>query len=101
MTALYKTRKSSGAASVAALFVISSAIVILGVVFSVYAVLNNVSFSVMGSKIPAVLFAAVVVFLGVRYFLATKKLWSKIKGQEFSWKNFKKQVDQNNVKGEA
>lgn len=101
VTKLYKAKNNSGVASITALFIVSSAIIILGAVFSVYSVLNNISFSVMSAKIPAVLFGAVVVFLGARYFLATIKLWSKIKGQKFSWRNFRKQVDQSNVKGEA
>jgi hypothetical protein len=80
-------------AAVIVLLSISSAITLLGVAFGVYAVLNNVAFSVMSAQIPGVIFAAVVVFLGVRYFLASLRLRDKIRGMKFSWKNFRKQVN--------
>jgi hypothetical protein len=36
------------------------------------------------------LFAAVVAFLGVRYFVSTIRLARKIKGMTFMWRNFRK-----------
>jgi len=72
------------------LFIISSLLILLGVGFGVWAVINNVNFTVMTAQIPGVIFAAVVVFLGVRYFISTLKLMKNIEGRQFSWKNFKR-----------
>lgn len=93
MTARCKEKKNSGLGAVIALIAVASAITLLGAAFGVYAVLNNISFSVMGVEIPGVVFAAVVAFLGARYLIASLRLRDKIRGQEFSWKNFRKQVD--------
>jgi len=77
-------------AAVAVLMLVASVITLLGLGFGVYSVVSHVSFSVMGAKIPGVLFAAVVAFLGVRYFISTVRLAKKIKGMTFMWKNFRK-----------
>jgi hypothetical protein len=88
-----KEKKDKGSGAVIALMAISSAITLLGAAFGVYAVLNNISFSVMSAKIPGVVFAAVVIFLGVRYFIASLRLKEKIRGMKFSWSNFKRQAN--------
>lgn len=100
MTAHYKGKSNAGMAAVVALISISSAITLLGAAFGVYSVINNVAFSVMSTQIPGVVFAAIVVFLGVRYFLASLRLKGKIRGMKFSWKNFRK-LNEGNVKGGA
>ena len=82
--------KAKTPAAVAVLMAVASVITLLGLGFGVYSVVSHVSFSVMGAKIPGVLFAAVVAFLGVRYFISTVRLARKIKGMAFMWKNFRK-----------
>lgn len=92
-TTQYEMKKKSGGklAAVIALFAGSCIITLLGVGFAVYSILNGVSFKVFNADIPGFVLAAVVIFLGVRYFLASMKMSKKIDGKEFSWSNFKKQ----------
>jgi hypothetical protein len=78
-------------AAVAALFAVSSLIVLAGLAFGVYAWVYHVSYSIFSTDVPGVVFAAVVVFLGVRYFLSVIKMNKTLKGTKaaFSWNNFK------------
>ena len=85
-----KTQSNGNKMSVAVLMAVAAVITLLGIGFGIYAVINGVKFSVMSTDIPGVVFAAVVAFLGIRYFLATLKLAKKIKDERFSWNNFKK-----------
>ena len=71
------------------LLAVSSLITVFSMAFGVYALVHNVSFSVMSAQIPGVVFAAVGAFLGIRYCLASLKMGSAISGKTFSWKNFK------------
>jgi len=72
-------------------------IIMAGVGFGIYALLTNATFSVMSTQIPAAVFAAVVAFLGVRYLLATLKLAKKIRGESFTWSNFKRNSAKGNI----
>ena len=82
---------STKIASIIILFVTSIGIILLGAAFSVYSIVNNVSFSVMSSQIHGMVFGAVIVFLGVRYLLSVQRLKAEVyKGtSRFSWSNFK------------
>jgi hypothetical protein len=82
--------KNGSTLPIIGLFIMAFLVTLLGAGFGVYSVMNNVYFSLMGTQFPAVLLAAVVTFLGVRYVVATFKLRRKIQGKEFSWSNFKK-----------
>lgn len=77
---------------IAALFALSFTIVILGVSFSVYSMMNDVSFLVLSSQIHGAVFGLVIVFLGVRYVLSVRKLKEKVYKADsmFSWSNFKR-----------
>lgn len=74
------------------LYTFAAIIAITGVIFSIYSLINNVSFPVLNTNIPGVVFGLVVTFLGVRYFLSVNKLKSEVykKSSKFSWSNFKK-----------
>lgn len=71
------------------LLAVSSLITVFSVAFGVYALVHNLSFSVMSAQIPGVVFAVVGAFLGIRYCLASFKMGSVISGKSFSWRNFK------------
>lgn len=75
------------------LTIFAVAITLSGAVFSVYSILNNVSFKVMSSSVPGFVFGVVVVFLGVRYILSMRKLSKELfkATSVFSWSNFKRQ----------
>ena len=89
--------QSKSTASIVLLMATAVVITLLGVGYGVYAIVTGAAFSVMGTQIPGAAFAAVVAFLGVRYLLATLRLAKKIKGERFSWSNFKKQSVKGNV----
>ena len=83
--------ESTKIVSIFILFIISIGIILSGAVFSVYSIVNNVSFTVMSSQIHGMVFGAVIAFLGVRYLLSVQRLKAEVyKGtSQFSWSNFK------------
>lgn len=74
-----------------ALFTAAVLIIILGTAFSVYSIMNNISFTVMGSQIHGAIWGAVIIFLGTRYLLSVRKLRAEVykSTSAFSWKNFR------------
>lgn len=80
--------------SIFILTVMSLAIVISGILFSIYSVMTNVSFNVINTNVPGYVFGLVAIFLGVRYFRSLAKLKKNISGSNirFSWENLKKPV---------
>ena len=79
--------------SIMLLFMMSSVIIILGVTFGIYSLINDVGFTVLNSRIHGSVFGLVVMFLGIRYFLAIRKLKAEVYKAEskFSWNNFRKE----------
>ena len=80
------------------LLAVSSLITVISVAFGVYALVHNVSFSVMSAQIPGAVFAAVGAFLGIRYCFASLIMGSVISGKSFSWKNFKPSKEKSSVR---
>ena len=78
--------------AVGALFAVSGLITLAGLLLSIYSAVNQVELTVLNSRIPGSGFGLVVAFLGVRYFLAVRKLKSEVykPTARFSWNNFKK-----------
>lgn len=78
--------------SIMLLFLMSSVIIMLGVAFSIYSLMNEVGFTVLNSRIHGSVFGLVVVFLGVRYLLSVRKLKTEVYKAEskFSWNNFRR-----------
>jgi len=74
------------------LYITSILIILIGVSYGIYSVVNNISLTVMSSQIPGAVFGVVVLFLGLRYFLSVKKLKATVyeSTSTFSWSNFKK-----------
>jgi hypothetical protein len=75
------------------LFATSAIIALMGLLFCVYSMINNVQLMVINTSIPGAAFGAIIAFLGVRYFLAVRKLRKSVYrvGTQFSWSNFRKQ----------
>lgn len=90
-TARFEQKDTGRRIAVAALFAVSALIVALGLAFGVYSWVYHVDYSIMSTKIPGYVFAAVVVFLGVRYFLSVVKMRRRLKEADgtFNWNNFK------------
>lgn len=74
------------------LYVASMAIMLIGAFFGVLSAINNISIPVLSSQIPGVVFGAVILFLGVRYFLSVRRLKAEVykSTSSFSWSNFRK-----------
>jgi hypothetical protein len=79
--------------SILLLFMMSSVVIILGITFSIYSLINDVGFTILSSRIHGSVFGLVVLFLGVRYFLSVRKLKSEVYKAEskFSWSNFRRE----------
>ncbi len=84
--------KKGKLAVVAALFTGAVLITGSGAWFAVYSVINNISFKVLNSTIPGLIFALLVMYFGVRFFLSANKLSKVILKDSsfFSWSNFKR-----------
>jgi FtsH-binding integral membrane protein len=84
--------KKGKMAIVAALFTGAVLITGSGAWFAVYSVMNNISLKVMNSSIPGIVFALLVMYFGIRFFISVRKLSKEIlkDSSYFSWSNFKK-----------
>ncbi len=82
---------SSKTVPITTLFVTAALITIVGAVFSVISVVNDISFVVMNNQVPGVVFGLVIVFLGVRYLFSVQKLKAEVykSTSQFAWSNFK------------
>lgn len=79
------------ALSIYTLFTVSVIIALLGILFSVYSLTFNISFKVLNTSVPGIIFGLVVAYLGIRYFFLVRKLKAEVfkTGTHFSWSNFK------------
>lgn len=77
------------------LLALSGSLIISGAFFCVYSIYTNTTFRVLNSNIPGVIFGAVVLYLGIRYFLSVFKLKKELykSTAQFSWSNFRKQTE--------
>lgn len=77
-------------ASITALTITSVLIAVFGLIFGIVSLLGDINYSVMGSTINGSVFAAVITFLGIRYFLSVQKLKKEVykSSSQFSWENF-------------
>ena len=75
------------------LYTITIIIMLLGVSFIIYSMVNNVSIKVINSSVHGAVFGMVVTYLGARYFLSVTKLKTELykTTSKFSWSNFKKE----------
>lgn len=89
---LHSNEAKGKTAAIAALFAISGAVILSGLLMSIYSIANNVNFTIFGGQINGAVFGAVAIFLGVRYLLSVRRLNKNIgaAGIHFSWANFKK-----------
>lgn len=73
------------------LYVASLLIIVSGVFFSIFSLINNISFQVLNSSVHGAIFGLVVSYLGLRYFFLVKKLKDDVykTTSRFSWNNFK------------
>ena len=80
--------------SIAVLGFVAFALMCMGVSILVLSLVNDVSFTVMGSSIHGSLWGVVIAFLGIRYFMSVLKLKQRVyqSASKFSMRNFKGKV---------
>ncbi len=74
------------------LFGLALIIIFFGMFFCAFSFFNNISFKVLNSQIPGVIFGLLVMYLGIRYYLSVGRLKEEVykSTSEFSWNNFNK-----------
>jgi hypothetical protein len=74
------------------LYVITVIIMFLGIYFSIFSLINNISFQVLNASIPGMIIGMLVFYLGLKYFFLVKKLRTELykNSSKFAWGNFKK-----------
>ncbi|MDP4092099.1 MAG: hypothetical protein Q8920_01930 [Bacillota bacterium] len=73
------------------LFITAALIMLLGILFTIFGIVYQTSFGLVGSRIPSYVIGLVVLFLGFRYMKSLFKLKKRIDpDSQFSWKNFSK-----------
>ncbi len=80
-------------ASVILLTVLSAGICVSGIFFIFYSWINDITFKVINTNVPGMLFGLAVAYLGFRYLLSVIKLKKELykASSVFSWSNFRKQ----------
>ncbi|HAO61999.1 MAG TPA: hypothetical protein DCQ90_08895 [Erysipelotrichaceae bacterium] len=80
--------------SIAVLGFVALVLVCMGVSILVLSLVNDVSFTVMGSSIHGSLWGVVITFLGIRYFVSVLKLKRRVyqSASKFSIRHFKGKV---------
>ena len=68
-------------------------IMFLGIYLGVFSIVHNISFRVLNASVPGVIFGALVLYLGMKYFFSVDKLKTEIykDAAKFSWSNFRKE----------
>ena len=73
------------------LYIFAVLIAVLGAGFAVYSITTGLTLRVLTSDVPGAVFGGVIAFLGIRYFLAVRKLSVRVRDSgPFSWSNFHK-----------
>lgn len=87
------SNKISKMVSMVILTVLSAGICISGIFFIFYSWIRDITFKVLNTNVPGVIFGLVVAYLGFRYLLSVSKLKKELYKETsvFSWKNFRKQ----------
>ncbi len=99
-TARFDPRDNGKKSAITVLYAISVLIVVLGLAFAAYSVVFHVNYAVFGMEIPGYVFAAFVVFLGIRYTRSVTRMSKSLSGvRKFNWGNFKSGSKTKKVEG--
>ncbi len=76
---------------IAFLFATATLIFLAGAAFTVYSVIADIQFPMLGSEVHGAVLGAILMFLGIRYLLSVRKLSSEVykSTSRFSWENFR------------
>lgn len=74
------------------LYLTAMIIIFLGMFFTIFSLVNNISFKILSSSVPGAIFGLLVLYLGIRYYLSVIKLKGEVfkASSNFSWSNFKR-----------
>ncbi len=88
---ILSTTDRSKTVPVTTLFVTAVLIFILGAAFSVYSIISQVSLKVLDYQVPGAVWGMVMMFLGIRYYVAVRRLKAEVykSTTQFSWDHFK------------
>ena len=77
--------------SITFLFGMAALIFLSGAAFTLYSVLADVQFPMLGSEVHGAVLGAILMFLGIRYLLSVRKLSTEVyrSSSRFSWENFR------------
>lgn len=67
-------------------------IIFLGMFFTIFSLVNNISIKILSSSVPGAIFGLLVLYLGLRYYFSVTKLKEEVSktSSKFSWSNFKR-----------
>lgn len=74
------------------LFITSMIIIFLGLFFSIFSLVNEIHFNILGSSVSGLVFGLLVLYLGIKYYFSVIKLKENLfkSSSKFLWSNFKK-----------
>lgn len=74
------------------LFSTALIIIFLGMFFSIFSLVNHISFKILNSYISGAVFGLLVLYLGIKYYFSVIKLKDELykPSSKFSWENFKR-----------
>lgn len=74
------------------LFITSMIIIFLGLFFSIFSLVNEIHFNILGSSVSGLVLGLLVFYLGIKYYFSVTKLKEELfkSSSKFSWGNFKR-----------
>lgn len=74
------------------LFITSMIIIFLGIFFSIFSLVNEIHFNILGSSVSGLVLGFLVFYLGIKYYFSVTKLKEELfkSSSKFSWGNFKR-----------
>lgn len=74
------------------LFITSMIIIFLGLFFSIFSLVNEIHFNILGSSVSGLILGLLVFYLGIKYYFSVTKLKEELfkSSSKFSWGNFKR-----------
>lgn len=81
------------------LFSTALIIMFLGMFFSIFSLVNHISFKILNSYISGAVFGLLVLYLGIRYYFSVIKLKEELYKplSKFSWENFRRKKPEKTV----
>lgn len=74
------------------LYITAMIIIFLGIFFSIFSLVNEIHFNIIGSSVSGAILGLLVFYLGIKYYFSVTKLKEELfnSSSKFSWGNFKR-----------